>query len=201
MHLTSTCMSRSSSNASASTETTPPPPDTDPLEGLEGEPIHQYTGIRKLKDRVNSQSIALMKGRTNRQFLIFRGITKDDLAEIDSKRVSIGRQIRISHYADDNLLIIKLMPLTKHERAHLTLFLKIRDQLVAMGLSDETLAPAGATRLTSRTRSSKEGDSGYLPPSREHETDWPTIVLESELSEWLPRLRHDAKMVASQLWR
>ena len=53
--------------------------------------------------------------------------------------------------------------------------------------------PVGATKYK-RPNFSKEGDTAYCPlPSREQETDWPTIVLESGLSEMHTRLRHDAQ--------
>jgi hypothetical protein len=158
------------------------------MEGLEG---YQYKGIRNLREHVNSQSTALMAGRTNQQYLVFRGVTKDELAKIDSKRASIGKHTRMSHYTDSNLLIIKLMPSGKHQISHLTLHLKIRNALIRMGLPDDALTPVGATTFTC-PHSSKEGDSGYKPLSRGNETDWPTIILESGLSESLPQLRNGA---------
>jgi len=132
------------------------------MEGLEGSRIYQYKGIRNLRERVKSQSTALMADRTNQQYLVFRGVTKGDLAEIDSKRASIGKHVRMSHYTDSSLLIIKLMPSGKHEMSHLTLHLKISHKFIRMGLPDDTLTPVGATRFT-RPLSSKEGDSGYNP--------------------------------------
>jgi hypothetical protein len=51
--------------------------------------------------------------------------------------------------------------------------------------------PVPRTLFPSR-RSSKEGDSSFRPYShRPNKTDWPTIVIESGVSETLPHLRFD----------
>jgi hypothetical protein len=61
-----------------------------------------------------------------------------------------------------------------------------------MGISSNELDFVGASRFRGRN-SSREGDSAYRPQSfRPNETDWPTIVIESGVSESLQRLRFDA---------
>src|SRR3984957_1507887 len=61
-----------------------------------------------------------------------------------------------------------------------------------MGLLWEFFS-VGATKFKT-SRMSKEGDSAFKPWSmRPHETDWPTIVIESGWSESLTRLREDAR--------
>jgi len=163
-----------------------------PLGGLADIQIYHYKKIQDLRERVDSQSAALMDGRTNQQYLVFIGVTKGDLEKIDRQRASIGRHTRLSHYTDGNLLVIKLMPSAKHEGAHLTLSRKLDRRFASMGLPEDCLYPVGSTRYE-RPNSSKEGDAGYRPlPARERETDWPRIVFESGFSETLPRLRHDA---------
>jgi len=162
-----------------------------PLEGLEGYIIHPYIGIPDLRKGVESLSTALMAGRTNQQFLVFEGVTKDDLAQIDSKRASIGSHTRMSHYTDSNLLIIQLMPSVEHELAHGNLGDQVKVTLVAMGIKPNNFGRVGAGKY-SGPRSSKEDDTAYKPLTRGHRTDWPTIVFESGLSGSLPHLRQDA---------
>ena len=49
---------------------------------------------------------------------------------------------RMSHYADNNLLVIKPMPSRKHEGAHLTLVEKLKLRvIVGMGLPEDCLYP------------------------------------------------------------
>jgi len=135
-------------------------PEMSPLEGLEDAPIYEYKSIRNLQESVDLQSAALIDGRTNQQYLVFMGVRKDDLEKIDHKRAS--------HYADNNLLVIKLMPSRKHKGAHLTLAEKLKLRvIVGMGLPEDCLYPVGATRYK-RPRSSKEGDTAYCPSRPEN---------------------------------
>jgi hypothetical protein len=59
-----------------------------------------------------------MAGVSNQQYLVFRGITQINLAEIDSVR---RKYTQVTYYKDINLLIIKLMPLANLEAAHVNL--------------------------------------------------------------------------------
>ncbi|KIX01034.1 uncharacterized protein Z518_10100 [Rhinocladiella mackenziei CBS 650.93] len=187
-------ISRSSPSVAESKETTPDQisPEMSPLQGLERTHIHQYKSFRGLRGCVKSLSTALMAGRTNQQFLVFRDVKKDDLAEIDAKRESIGRHARMSCYTYDNLLIIKLMPSVEHEMVHRNLGENIKFELIQMGIKRNHFPAVGAGRY-SRPHSSKEGDTAYKPATRDQKTDFPTIVLESGLSESLNHLRHDAR--------
>jgi hypothetical protein len=97
----------------------------------------------------------------------------------------------MAHYTDVDLLIVKL-PSAVHERAHVNLATDMIEKVVLMGMRARELDGVGASRFRGR-RSSKEGDSAYRPHSfRPNETDWPTIVIESGVSESLRRLRFDA---------
>ncbi|KAF1808007.1 hypothetical protein P152DRAFT_406313 [Eremomyces bilateralis CBS 781.70] len=104
----------------------------------------------------------------------------------------IGKHTRITHHTDIDLLIIKLMPSAEHEIAHLSLAEDLILELNRMGLRKRTFIPIGGTKFN-RPNSSKEGDSAYKPASRDWKDDWPTIVIESGLSEGLDRLRIDAQ--------
>ncbi|KAF2194874.1 hypothetical protein K469DRAFT_706356 [Zopfia rhizophila CBS 207.26] len=192
----STSMSRSSSSTGASRQASPAeisPVPTSPMEGLQGVPIHHFTTIRDLRKCVRSHSAKLQAGRSNQQYLVFQGVTKRDLNEIDRERASIGKHTRMTHYADTNELIVKLMPSVEHELAHLTLVRKLDAAVIGMGLPVESLIPLGGTKF-SGPNFSKEGDSAFKPLSRVQKADWPTLVFESGLSESLSRLRIDARL-------
>jgi len=133
------------------------------MEGLENVHVHQYTGIQDLKEHVKSQSEDLQAGLTNQQFLVFRDVTKRDLAKID--RQHSGIEARVSHYTCSNLLIIKLMPSVKHELAHLNLARQFDRAFCRMGLPDESLASVGARRFF-HPQSSQEADAASKPGSR-----------------------------------
>ena len=192
----STPMPMASSSTTASKAASPPEtsPWTSPLEGLRGVPIHQYIGIRDVRKRVHAQSDELQANRSNQQYLVFRGVTKTDVAKMDDEceRARIGKHTRMTHYADVNLLVIKSMPSPELQAAYLSLTNDFYCKCFEMGLSFSSLVPLGGTTFFG-PNSSKEGDSTFKPTSRNRRMDWPTIVFESGYSESLARLRHDAR--------
>ena len=194
---TSIPMSKSSSSTSNTSIPTSPeetsliPEEISPLDGLDIVDIQPFDGIGKMRGIVKRKSDKLQKGDSDQQYLIFTHVSVDDLAKIDRARNSIGKGIRMTHYTDIDLLIVKL-PSAVHERAHGNLATEMIGKVVLMGIPPTELDFVGASRFRGR-RSSKEGDSAYRPHSfRPNETDWPTIVIESGISESLRRLRFDA---------
>jgi hypothetical protein len=128
-------------------------------------------------------------------YLIFRLVTTDDLLQIERgrERGEINRGVRMTHYVDWNILILKV-PTMEHEAAHGN----FRDGLVVrvagMGLRREFFN-TGAAKFVGGGGVSKEGDSGYKPKSiRPRSADWQTIVFESGWSESLTKLRQDARI-------
>jgi len=118
--------------------------DTSPLRGLENVHVHRYMGIKDLQEHVRSQSAKSQAGCTNQQYLVFQDVTNGCLAKIDSQRDSIGKDTRMSHYVDCNLLIIKLTPSIEHEMAFCNLCMKLIQQLCRMGVPDDSLRYLGA---------------------------------------------------------
>jgi hypothetical protein len=160
-------------------------------EGYEDVPIYSFPGIQGLRKLVRSRTDELQAGDTTEEYLIFQDVTKDCLAEIDRQRASIGKHIRMTHYTDTGLLIIKI-PLKLHETAHGSLGERINFKVVGMGLPIGSLVYLGAGTCKS-PYSSKEGDTSYKPQCRTGTDDWPTIVIEAGLSESLRQLRADAR--------
>src|ERR1700722_11501825 len=167
------------------------PVETSPPKGYEDAPIYQFTGIPDLRKRVQSLADKLVAGRTTEQHLIFRGVTKDHLAKIDHQRASIGNGIRMTHYTDTDLLIVKV-PTVEHETAHISLSDEVNHKLEGMGLPRPSLWGCGSTTYH-RSGSSKEGDSTYKPRCRTRRDDWPVLVFEAGVSETLAKLRTDAQ--------
>ena len=184
----STATSRSSSSSRLTS-----PAEISPTGGLTDVNTRRYVGVTDMQKIVNGLSKALQSGTTDVQYLAFERVTREDLAEIDTSRTSIGRHTRMTYYADVDLLIVKLMPSVKHEAAHRSLSGDFVYKIRVMGVPRNGLYPLGAGRFEGRN-SSKEADSAYKPlPIRSGESDWPTIVFESGLSESLGRLRTDAE--------
>jgi hypothetical protein len=179
------------SSSSTHVSTNSSPVETSPLKEQPDAPLYQFTGIPDLRKRVRSQSNELVAGRTNQQYLVFQGVTKDHLAQIDRQRAIIGKHTRMTHYTDTDLLVIKLMPSAEHEAAHITLADEINRKLEGMGLPRRSLYGLGGKTCVG-PNSSKEGDSTYRPKCRPRKDDWPSIVFEAGLSKSLTDLRIDA---------
>ena len=125
-------------------------------------------------------------------YLIFRLVTTDDLLKIERARENgkIGRGVRMTHYVDWNILILKVS-MAKHERSHRKFSQKLTIRAAMMGLEDE-FDDIGGTKFKT-PRVSKEGDSAFKPLStRPRDADWPTIVFQAGWSESLRKLRLDA---------
>ncbi|KIX01099.1 uncharacterized protein Z518_10165 [Rhinocladiella mackenziei CBS 650.93] len=191
-------MSKSSSASNTTIPTSPEETslvkgseDISPTAGLEDIRPLPFKTILNLRKIVQSQCDELQKGDSTQQYLVFTHVSTDDLTKIDRTLEKMSIHTRMTHYTDENLLIVKF-PTAKHEAAHLSLTGKVNRKLALMGIDDE-FWPVGATRIHGR-RSSKEADSAFKPYSfRPNEADWPTIVFEAGLSESLRRLRLDAK--------
>lgn len=160
------------------------------LDGLYGIRHHQYTSISSFMDAIKEQERKIASGDAS-QYMIFTPVTKSQLSRIDRKRGSFQTSLRFMYCGLEKVLVVKLMPSQAHEKAHLIFSSIIISRLPQMGLSAFDIFSVGGTRFTSNTNS-KEADSAFKPLSREKVTDWPTLVIESGMSESLARLRVDA---------
>jgi hypothetical protein len=161
-------------------------------EGLEGVPVRIFTTIKNMQDDIDSYR--KLEASKASPYLIFRLVTTDDLLKIEHERErgEIGRGVRMTHYVDWDILILKV-PTAEHERSHRNFSKELVISAAGMGLKRE-FDELGATTFKT-PRMSKEGDSAFKPLSiRPRKGDWPTIVLESGWSESLTRLRRDARL-------
>jgi hypothetical protein len=117
---------RSGPRSSTHVSTKSSPVKTSPLKEYKDAPTYQFTGIPDLRKHVQSLTNKLAADRTTEQYLVFRGVTKDHLAQIDLQRANIGKG-RKTHYTDTDLLIIKV-PTKAHEWAHISLSDEVKSQ-------------------------------------------------------------------------
>jgi hypothetical protein len=208
---TSIPMSKSSSSSSSTTNPTiltsptdtstieglediniePSPTESSPIEGLENINLQPFVGIADMRKVIKAQSEKLRKGDSEQQHLIFARVRASDIPKIEAARDSMGKHIRLTHYTDTDLLIVKI-PTAEHESAHRNLAKRVvitLDRMGTPGLAEDEFHSVGATTFHTRN-SSKEADSAYRPRSfRPNKNDWPTIVFESGVSETLRHLR------------
>ena len=89
--------------------------------------------------------------------------------------------------------ILRVIPGYRHEYTISALVQRVTLQLTSMGITDGYYW-GGATRYKSSSRS-KEGDQVFSPSTRcpsSTSLQWPTVVIETGVSESLPRLVEDA---------
>src|SRR2546423_1815576 len=160
-------------------------------EGLQGVPDRKFITIKNMQGAIDSYRKKLEASKAS-PYLIFRLVTTNDLLDIERarERGEISRGVRMTHYVDWNILIVKV-PTVEHEAAHRIFSDQIILETASMGLRWELISIGATTFKTPRV--SKEGDSALKPRSmRPLGADWPTIVLESGWSESLTKLRQDA---------
>jgi len=103
------------------------------MEGLIDVPVYQYTGLRGLRKHINARCTELLAG-SEKEYLVFRGVTDDVIAAIYRNRASIGNHTRLTHYNNINLLIVKILWGAIPRALHRVLASDIEDALTGMAL-------------------------------------------------------------------
>jgi hypothetical protein len=166
-----------------------PIPSSRLVEGLEDK-VQKLPPTAGLKRAIEQRMDDLRTGKTTDQYLVFKPVTEAKFDDLDSRNI-IGPGTRATYCGDLETLILKV-PTTAHESAHGDFSSMLIEQSTLMRVRRELQHHGRATR-TGR-RSKKQADSSYKPRYlRPKSTDWPTIVLESGISESLRRLRIDAE--------
>ncbi|KAG0136654.1 hypothetical protein HOY82DRAFT_549483 [Tuber indicum] len=166
--------------------------------GLEDAEHLEYRNRDSFTGAIDSRAGELSSGGADESqcpYLILSPVTQTQLAIIENIRDTSYKRLRFLYLNDPQALIVKVMPSGLHEFAT-EAFMGLRRALPSVG------------RTTYEgTLSKKEADGGFKPPlARPRENDWPTIVLESGVSEspqrlkvgarwWLANSRGDVKIV------
>lgn len=106
--------------------------------------------------------------------------------ELEAYREKIGGKYRFFHLPHDHLVIVTI-PTGKHERVDRTFYNFITTSIAGMGLQLDWMS-TGSTRLRGNSvgGASREGDSGGRPfPNRNDGANWPTLVVETGVSQTL----------------
>ena len=172
----------------------------------------EFVDNRSFTRAVKSQTKALSI-RNGAQYQIFSPVTEPQLANIQELRDTRCKQLHFFYLNQPQTLIVKLMPGPTHERATSQFGRRFWKKTASIGPDlDEDLIDMRGTRYKGipavkeastikeastgnkeLTIGSKEADSAFRPDStRPDPEDWPTLAIESGVSEKLPKLRRDA---------
>lgn len=123
-------------------------------------------------------------------YLAFERVKKDNLEMIDK---NLKRKVRITYYENHELLIVKYMPSPGHQYIIRELDCSIDLKIRSMGIRRTAFMPVGSCRFYG-VNSCKEADLAWIHlPARIADGQWPPLVAEVGLSEFLPQLRRDVR--------
>jgi len=164
-------------------------------EGLEGAKHREYCDVHSFTRAINSQGSKLLSGNADESlspYMVFSHVTQEELYKIEHVRDTHYKGLRFLYLNDPKVLIVKIMRSKIHEmltREFGHAFIR-KAQGMCLG---RALADIGGATYQG-TSGGKEADTAFQPRfTRNHETDWPTIVLEGGVSQSAPRLRADAR--------
>ncbi|RPA90199.1 hypothetical protein L873DRAFT_1591946, partial [Choiromyces venosus 120613-1] len=125
------------------------------------------------------------------QYAVFAPVTQDQLATIEQARDTHHKGLRFHYFNSEKILIVKIMLGPVEELASKPFGSRLDVKITGMGLLDG-IGRMDATTYQ-RKGSQKEADCSWKPwlfsPLK---TDWPTVVIECEVSQSLGRLKADA---------
>jgi len=111
-------------------------------------------------------------------------------------KIGIALAVSITDQWQDTSGLIKVIPTTKHESVTTRLMFSVNDALFRMGLDWADAEWVGNTTYKPTAAKGKQPDNAFVPPSRcampVDARGWPTLVIETGLSESLTQLRADA---------
>jgi hypothetical protein len=159
---------------------------------VEQYPPVAFSTLPKLKKMIASQFKKLSDGSEN-QHLSISGISPRLFNMIEESRLGHGNGIRLTYFGDIETLIIKLVS-RAHEKAHRLLGSLIQRTILPMGIAIEEFCGLGSSTCRGQNASAKEADSSWINYRiRPNTGDWPCFVIETGVSESMPRLRSDAR--------
>jgi hypothetical protein len=128
------------------------------------------------------------------QYLVLLGLSKRSIERLDNRGLS-GLAYRFQW--EGTVGLIKIVPTNGHDITTDQTTRAIDEHLMAMGIRSVDRRWAMSTTYKPTASKGKQADQCFIPPGRcaspGQPVGWPTFVIETGVSESLPRLREDAK--------
>ncbi|KAJ5508030.1 hypothetical protein N7527_010173 [Penicillium freii] len=162
----------------------------------DGYVVHHFSRFKLLRTCAKTLLDSLQSESEN-QWLVIVGLSQTAIRKLDEDHSFLeGINYRFSWEGSSGLL--KMIPSFEHDSITDT-FTRVMDlSLIRMGIIyPESRTWVGTTTYKPTTNKGKQADQGFLPPSRCPPTSglppgWPTLAIETGLSESLSQLRKDA---------
>ena len=171
----------------------------DPLAGLpEGCELVTFTNFKKLAQAANYifSQLDTHEDEGN-QFLVVVGLSSQARDRLMNRKCNLGVSFRFMW--DGSMGIIKVLPSRTHDMTTSELRAEIAEKIANMGIPRlQTAWASTTTHEGTVTTKGKEADESFHPPPRfpvlgQQSEPWPTLVIETGVSESLAKLREDVK--------
>jgi hypothetical protein len=137
---------------------------------------------------------SLNKQESSNQWILVLGLSAATIKRLaDDHRCLDGINYRFQWEGTSGL--IKVVPSARHESVTRRVVFSVNDALTAMGIPWQNGEWVGITTYKPTATKGKEPDDAFVPPSRcatLANLGWPTLVIETGVSESLTQLRADA---------
>lgn len=163
---------------------------------LDGYVLHHFSRFKLLRTCAKMLVESLQTKSAN-QWIVVLGLPQSAIGKLDEDHSCLGG-VEYRFAWEGNAGLIKIVPSFEHDSVT-DGFTRVLDlHLIGMGLVSATSRKWVATTTYKPTANKgKQADQGFLPPSRRPSAPglppgWPTLTIETGLSESLSQLRQDA---------
>lgn len=178
---------------------TPASHTTDMIEALPAGCVHRcFKDMQKLRlDAQHVLDTLEQNDEHGNQYLVVRSLTKQAINKLSNDMSCLGVTFRFEFEGTTG--IIKIMPGYRHETITNHVVETVNEDLSGMGINKYYRTWGGASTFRGQPASGKQADQIFWPPSCAPsrvppvQPGWPTLVVETALTESYPKLERDAK--------
>ncbi|KAJ6104736.1 hypothetical protein N7523_011056 [Penicillium sp. IBT 18751x] len=157
--------------------------------------MRSFTTFKQLQiDTSNILKVLQDNEENGNQYLVLLGLSKRGIERLENQGLS-GLDYRFQW--EGTVGLIKVVPSHAHDATTDQVTRTIDEYLMAMGFRSVDRKWAMTTTYKPTASKGKQADQCFIPPCRRaspgQPVGWPTFVIETGVSESLPRLREDAQ--------
>lgn len=157
--------------------------------------VHSFRSIKQLRTAMYAVLASLENKESTDQWVLVIGLSQNAITRLDEDHSCLGINYRFQWNGTKGL--IKVIPTAEHETVTTRMVLSVNDALSTMGLDWGDAEWVGTTTYKRGVGTGQQPDNAFVPPSRcttpVRSVGWPTLVIETGMSESLSQLRDDAK--------
>lgn len=161
----------------------------------DGYVVRSYSHMRGVQRAAEEIVESLDEKKNSNQWLVILGLSKGDIQQIDEDGHCLGG-VNYRFQWEGTTGLFKIVPSMSHGTVTAQITRFIDGMFPTHGISISNALWVRTTTYKGLNKG-KQADDAFLPPSRQagrsKKPGWPTLVIETGVSESLPQLRADAK--------